>query len=172
MSNIANITCIVCPMGCPLQVTKLENGYKVEGNTCKRGIKYAQEELTNPKRVITTTVKLENSYLNLLPVKTEDSVPKGMIFEIMEELDKIKVSAPIKVGDIIEFVNTTTFEILKVKVDKIYKYNNFEQLYEKHDKISIGYKEDEVADPNDMLMYYTKEDIEKNGVLGIKVIVI
>ena len=78
----------------------------------------------------------------------------------------------IKVGDIIEFVNTTTFEILKVKVDKIYKYDNFEQLYKQHDKISIGYKEDEVADPNDMLMYYKKEDIEKKGVLGIKVIVI
>lgn len=78
----------------------------------------------------------------------------------------------IKVGDIIEFVNTTTLEILKVKVDKIYKYDNFEQLYEKHDKISVGYKEYEVADPNDMLMYYKKEDIEKNGVLGIKVIVI
>ena len=101
MSNIANITCIVCPMGCPLQVTKLENGYKVEGNTCKRGEKYGVEELTNPKRVITTTVKLNGSYLNLLPVKTADSIPKGMMFEIMEELDKITVTAPINVGDVI-----------------------------------------------------------------------
>jgi CxxC motif-containing protein len=88
-------------MGCPLQVTKLENGYKVEGNTCKRGEKYGVEELTNPRRVITTTVKLNGSYLNLLPVKTEDSIPKGMMFEIMEELDKITVTAPINVGDVI-----------------------------------------------------------------------
>lgn len=101
MSNVTNITCIVCPMGCPLQVIKLENGYKVEGNTCKRGEKYGVEELTNPKRVITTTVKLNGSYLNLLPVKTEDSIPKGMMFEIMEELDKITVTSPINVGDII-----------------------------------------------------------------------
>ena len=101
MSNIANITCIVCPMGCPLKVTKLENGYKVEGNTCKRGEKYGVEELTNPKRVITTTVKLKGSYLNLLPVITEDAIPKGMMFEIMEELDKITVTAPINVGDVI-----------------------------------------------------------------------
>ena len=101
MSNVTNITCIVCPMGCSLQVTKLDNGYKVEGNTCKRGEKYGVEELTNPKRVITTTVKLNGSYLNLLPVKTEDSIPKDMIFEIMEELDKIVVKAPIKVGDVI-----------------------------------------------------------------------
>lgn len=101
MSNVTNITCIVCPMGCQLQVIKLENGYKVEGNTCKRGEKYGVEELTNPKRVITTTVKLNGSYLNLLPVKTEDSIPKGMMFEIMEELDKITVTSPINVGDII-----------------------------------------------------------------------
>ncbi|MGL5345775.1 MAG: DUF1667 domain-containing protein [Peptostreptococcaceae bacterium] len=98
---MTNITCIVCPMGCPLVVTKIDNGYKVEGNTCKRGQKYGVDELTNPKRVITTTVKLKNSYLNLLPVKTEDSVPKGVIFQIMEELDKIEVMPPLNVGDII-----------------------------------------------------------------------
>ena len=78
----------------------------------------------------------------------------------------------IKVGDIIEFTNTTTLEILKVKVENIYKYNDFEQLYKKHNKISIGYQEDEVADPNDMLMYYKKEKILKYGVLAIQVIVI
>ena len=78
----------------------------------------------------------------------------------------------IKVGDIIEFTNTSTLEKLKVKVDKIYKYDNFEQLYSNHNKISIGYKSEEIADPEDMLMYYTKEEIEKYGVLGIKVMII
>ena len=116
MSNIANITCIVCPMGCQLQVTKLDNGYKVEGNTCKRGEKYGVEELTNPRRVITTTVRLNGSYLNLLPVKTQDSVPKGMMFEIMQELDKITVNAPINVGDvIIENILGTGVNIVSAK---------------------------------------------------------
>ncbi len=78
----------------------------------------------------------------------------------------------IKIGDIIEFTNTTTLETMNVKVDNIYKYDDFEQLYRHHDKISIGYKEDDVADPNDMLMYYKKEDIKKYGVLGISVKVI
>ncbi|MGL6106388.1 DUF1667 domain-containing protein [Romboutsia sp.] len=113
---MANITCIVCPMGCPLVVTKLENGYKVEGNTCKRGEKYGVQELTNPTRVITTTVKLKGSYLNLLPVKTEDSIPKGMMFEIMEELDNIEVIAPIYVGDIIvENILDTGVNIVSTK---------------------------------------------------------
>ena len=84
----------------------------------------------------------------------------------------MKKRSKIKVGDIIEFTNTTTLEILKVKVENIYKYNDFEQLYKKHNKISIGYQEDEVADPNDMLMYYKKEKILKYGVLAIQVIVI
>lgn len=113
---MANITCIVCPMGCSLVVTKTDDGYKVEGNTCKRGEKYGVEELTNPKRVITSTVKLEKSYLNLLPVKTQDSIPKDMMFEIMEVLDTIKVSAPINVGDvIIENILNTGVNIVSSK---------------------------------------------------------
>jgi CxxC motif-containing protein len=88
-------------MGCSLKVSKIGTEYKVEGNTCKRGEKYGIEEMTNPRRVITTTVKLEGAYLNLLPVKTQDSIPKGMIFDIMEELDKIVVKSPVNVGDII-----------------------------------------------------------------------
>lgn len=50
----------------------------------------------------------------------------------------------------------------------IYKYANFTELYKHHDKVSIGYKEDEIANPDDMLLYYTREDIEKYGVVGIK----
>lgn len=98
---MTELICIICPVGCHLTVNKENNDFKVEGNTCKRGEKYAIEEMTNPKRVITSTVKLQNSFLHLLPVKTEDSVPKEMIFEIMEELDNINVAAPIKAGDII-----------------------------------------------------------------------
>ena len=110
------LTCIVCPMGCHLNVEQLEEGFKVEGNICKRGEKYAVQELTNPTRVITTTVKLENSYLQLLPVKTEDPIPKGMIFDIMEALDKVRVNAPVKVGDVIvENILDTGVNVISAK---------------------------------------------------------
>lgn len=110
------LTCIVCPMGCHLNVEQSEEGFKVEGNTCKRGEKYAVQELTNPTRVITTTVKLENSYLQLLPVKTEDPIPKGIIFDIMEALDKVKVNAPVKVGDVIvENILDTGVNVISAK---------------------------------------------------------
>ncbi|GAA0866021.1 DUF1667 domain-containing protein [Paraclostridium tenue] len=96
-----NITCTVCPMGCSLVVSKVNGEYKVEGNTCKRGAKYGVEEVTNPRRVITTTVKLNGGYLNLLPVKTNDSVPKELMFDIMKLLDNVEVNAPVSVGDVI-----------------------------------------------------------------------
>lgn len=96
-----DVTCVVCPLGCKMTVTKMDNGYSVSGNTCKRGEKYGVEEVTNPKRVVTSTVRLKGSYLNLLPVKTNGSIPKGLIFDVMDALDKITITAPVKVGDII-----------------------------------------------------------------------
>lgn len=75
----------------------------------------------------------------------------------------------IDVDDIIEFTNTTTQEKMSCKVMNIYKYSDFGELYKHHSKISIGYTEDETANPDDMLSYYTKEDIEKYGVVGIEV---
>lgn len=114
------------------------------------------------KNIVTHYMKLWND--------SYESIKKG-IKTIEMRLNDEKRSM-IKEGDIIEFINTSTLEKLKVKVARIYKYDNFEQLYANHNKISIGYKPEEVADPDDMLMYYTKEEIEKYGVLGIKIIVI
>ena len=74
----------------------------------------------------------------------------------------------IKVDDIIEFTNTSNQEKLSCKVINIYKYSDFSELYENHDKQSIGYRENEKGDPDDMLLYYTKEQIKKYGVMGIE----
>lgn len=75
----------------------------------------------------------------------------------------------IEIGDEIEFTNTGTNEVLICEVINIYKYNDFKELYKNHNKISIGYREDEIANPNDMLMYYSKDNIDKYGVLGIEI---
>ncbi|MBQ7343518.1 MAG: ASCH domain-containing protein [Clostridia bacterium] len=64
-------------------------------------------------------------------------------------------------GDFIRFTNTETGEELTVKVLDRLVYPSFTELYSEHDKISIGYKENEVADPSDMLEYYPKERVEK-----------
>lgn len=75
----------------------------------------------------------------------------------------------IKIGDIIEFENRLTFEVIHTQVINIYKFNNFDELYNYFDKVSIGYNEDETANPNDMKKYYSKEEQDCFGVLGIEI---
>lgn len=75
----------------------------------------------------------------------------------------------ISIDDTIEFTNTKNGEILVCLVTNLCRYKNFDELYKHHDKISIGYEEYEIADPSDMLAYYSAEKVEKYGVLGIEV---
>ena len=90
-------TCIICPRGCRLQV---DDNMNVTGNTCPRGKDYAISELTNPVRTITSSVRVNNRDDLLVSVKTSGSIPKGKIFEVMEEINKISVSAPTRIGDV------------------------------------------------------------------------
>ena len=94
--------CIVCPKGCRLQVDERPDGeILVMGNGCNRGIPYAKKELTNPTRVITSTVKIKGGIHKRLPVKTSTDIPKGLNFDVMKELEAIEVVAPIKVGTVL-----------------------------------------------------------------------
>ncbi|MEW9096351.1 MAG: DUF1667 domain-containing protein [Clostridiaceae bacterium] len=100
--KVRNITCIGCPVGCPLKV-EIENSevIKVTGNSCNIGIEYAKKECTNPTRIVTSSVFIENGEIDVLPVKTESDIPKSKIEECIKSLKGIKVKAPIKIGDII-----------------------------------------------------------------------
>lgn len=80
--------------------------------------------------------------------------------------------ALIQVGDQIQFIHTETGEGLLCNVKALYPYDSFDDLYRHHDKIAIGYKENEIANPNDMLAYYSAEKIAQYGVLGIGIEVI
>jgi CxxC motif-containing protein len=96
--------CIVCPIGCHINViesNESEDGYEVEGNKCPRGKIYGIKEMTSPTRVVSTTVSIENAFLKRLPVKTDNPVPKDLIFECMKIINEVVVKAPVKVGDII-----------------------------------------------------------------------
>ncbi|MDK0714995.1 ASCH domain-containing protein [Clostridium perfringens] len=76
-------------------------------------------------------------------------------------------------GDYINFISTMNpNKQLEVKVIEIYKYNNFEELYKEFNKVKLGYREDEIVHYTDMEQYYSKEDIDKYGVIGIEVEVI
>ena len=92
------LICICCPRGCHLTV---DENLNVTGNFCPRGVKYGQDEVTNPTRVVTSTVRIEGGELPLCPVKTDKAAPKGKIFEIMEEINHVHIEAPIHIGDVV-----------------------------------------------------------------------
>ena len=89
-------------MGCPLKV-EMNNGevVSVTGNTCKRGDDYARKEVTNPTRIVTSSVIVEGGSLAAVSVKTKEDIPKGKIFDIMQDLKGVKVQAPVHIGDVI-----------------------------------------------------------------------
>ncbi len=91
------LTCIVCPKGCI--ITK--QGSKIAGAGCERGLAYAKQELTNPTRMVASTVILKNSYLPRLPVKTDTPIAKTKVMDAVKELNGVIVSPPVKIGDII-----------------------------------------------------------------------
>lgn len=90
-------TCIICPRGCRLQV---DDNMNVTGNTCPRGKDYAISELTNPVRSITSSIRVRNRDDLLVSVKTSGQIPKGKIFDVMEEINKLSVDAPTRIGDV------------------------------------------------------------------------
>ena len=75
----------------------------------------------------------------------------------------------LKIKDLIEFTNRETLEQMLVEIKNLYHYPSFEELYNHFDKVAMGYKEDEEANPKDMEEYYSKEEQEKYGVLGIEI---
>ena len=95
------LICITCPKGCHLKVD--EKTFAVTGNACPRGAVYGENELRNPVRVLTSTVAVEQSGTGpqRLPVKTDRPIPKGKLFEAMDEINRVRVSAPVQVGEIL-----------------------------------------------------------------------
>lgn len=93
------LICVTCPKGCRLQID--EQTLKVSGNTCPRGAIYAQNELTDPKRVVTTTVAISGAALPRCPVRTTAPVSKGLMIDIVKELKNFHLTAPVKVGQVV-----------------------------------------------------------------------
>ena len=101
------LTCIICPMGCSMEV-EVEtdaDGHKkvlsVKDNGCKRGEQYAAKELQNPTRTLTSTIKVNDGVLPVVPVKTAGEVPKNMLLQCMEVVRRASCRAPVKRGDIL-----------------------------------------------------------------------
>ena len=100
--EVTKMICITCPVGCSLEVThEGKTVIKVEGNQCKRGVEYAEAELTDPRRMVTTTVKVRGGVHPLVPVYTAAPIPKPLIFDLLSELRKVELQAPVQVGQVV-----------------------------------------------------------------------
>ena len=93
-----SLICIVCPRGCRLSV---DEKLQVTGNACPRGAAYAVGEMTHPVRMVTSTVRLAESRSARVPVKTSRPVPKEKIADVMAEIRKLTVRAPVRCGDLL-----------------------------------------------------------------------
>ncbi len=97
---IRELTCIVCPKGCPLKVTpEGKEVLTVEGHTCPRGKQYAIDECTHPMRTVTSTVRAESG--EIIPVKTDRAIPKELIFSCMDAINRATVTLPVHIGDVV-----------------------------------------------------------------------
>ena len=96
------LTCIRCPLGCELTANITDNGdITVKGNACIRGEQYAKKELTNPLRVLTTTVRVIGGTQAMVPVKAKGDIPKERIMDGIRQLKQVQVAAPIQIGEVI-----------------------------------------------------------------------
>ena len=101
MNDVLQIICITCPKGCEARVWMEEGAIKVKGKICKKGKEYLEQEFREPRRVLTSTVIVENSRVKRLPVRTAKGIPKKDQLRAMEQLARVKVRSPVRIGEVI-----------------------------------------------------------------------
>jgi CxxC motif-containing protein len=102
MEELKKLICISCPQGCTLEVTvEGKTVLKVNGESCKHGIEYAEQEITDPRRMIASTVRVKNGFHPLVSVYTKMPIPKDMINNVLKELREVELTAPVTLGTIV-----------------------------------------------------------------------
>jgi len=99
--NTHKLLCIVCPEGCEIETTEIDGEFVFEKGICKRGRDYARQEITNPCRYLTTTVRIKGGDQAMLPVRTSEAISKEKLVEAMQQIAAIETAAPIKLGEVI-----------------------------------------------------------------------
>ena len=97
-----HFVCVVCPIGCEIDV--VHDGSKIismEGNKCEKSEEFVAQELIEPMRILTTTVRIQGSRWPVVPVRTDKAVPKRLFPRIMRQLRRIKLQAPVNILDLV-----------------------------------------------------------------------
>lgn len=95
-------TCIVCPNGCEMEAEyEGTTVLSVSGNLCPKGKAYATQELVDPQRTIATSVRVLGGELPLVSVRLTRAIPKDRIFDVMREINRQELFAPVGIGDVV-----------------------------------------------------------------------
>jgi CxxC motif-containing protein len=97
-----HFTCVTCPVGCEVDV-ELRDGniVSMKGNRCEKVKEFVVQELKEPMRVLTSTVRIEGAKWAMLPVRTDKAIPKRLFLQAMGELANIDLKAPVHISDVI-----------------------------------------------------------------------
>jgi CxxC motif-containing protein len=88
--------CVTCPVGCALDViVEGDTLRSIQGQACKRGVEFVRKELTAPKRMLTTTVRVRGGVLPLVPVRSAEPLPKPLLRQAAASLRQVVLTAPI-----------------------------------------------------------------------------
>jgi len=97
-----HFTCVTCPVGCEVDVEVQDgNIISLTGNRCDKVKEFVLQELKEPVRVLTTTVRIKGAEYAMLPVRTDKAIPKRLFSQAMEELANIDLQAPVYISDVI-----------------------------------------------------------------------
>lgn len=117
MADKRVVTCMGCPKSCQVSVNlERDTILHIKGYRCGKGKVYAEKEIKNPVRVVTSTVCIQNGTQNRLPVRTREGIPMTMMLDCIRQLRAVEVRAPVKSGDVIlKDFNGTGIEIVASK---------------------------------------------------------
>lgn len=100
MSKIHEMICIACPVGCRLKINE-GNEIEVLDAKCERGKTYGVKEMTNPTRILTSTMKVEGGTSKRIPVRTALDIPKDKLLDCMKQINTVTLKAPIDMGQVL-----------------------------------------------------------------------
>lgn len=101
-SGDTELICIVCPIGCHMSIDRGGgDSLTVDGNRCRRGLSYAQEEFSNPRRVVTATASIRGGLSPRLPVRSSTPVPVDSVASFLAEVYRLELETPVRRGDVI-----------------------------------------------------------------------
>jgi len=101
MKEAKDLICITCPKGCEAKVWSEQGEIKVKGKICKKGKAYLEQEFREPRRILTTTVVVKESSTARLPVRTARAFPKKDLFKAMEQIARVSVKPPVRIGEVV-----------------------------------------------------------------------